>query len=117
MNDLERWQQHNEDYLASALKWLRLRLLYQIDSSSSAPEPAPSRKRSWFDRLFRRSAQRRSNAGSSLPEKVSRGELLRAEEAMAQAEMPEPRPALIQLCQRFRMSRFEQQELLLYAAM
>jgi hypothetical protein len=47
---------------------------------------------------------------------VSQGELARAKEAMAEAERLEPRPALIQLGQRFGMSRFEQQVLLLCAA-
>ncbi len=117
MNDLERWQQNNEDYLAAALKLLRLRLLYQIDASSSATKPAPFRKRNWCDRLFRRSSRRKSRADSPSTEKVSKGELARAEEAMAQAEMLEPRPALIQLGQRLGMSRFEQQVLLLCAAM
>lgn len=116
MNDLERWQQNNEDYLAAALAWLRLRLLYQIDGSASASEPAPSRKRSWFDRLFHRSARPKSKSDVS-SEKVSKSDLERAKEAMAKAERLEPRPALIQLRQRFGMSRFEQHLLLLCAAM
>lgn len=117
MNDLAHWQQNNEDYLAAALKWLRLRLLSQIDSSSSAPKPSLPRQRSWFDRLLRRSPRHRATPGSPPVEKVSKRELENAEAAMAAAERLEPRPALLQLAQRFGMSRFEQQVLLLCAAM
>lgn len=117
MNDLERWQQNNEDYLAAALKWLRLRLLYPIDSSSSTTEPSPPKKRSWFDRLFHRSARPKSQSDVPAVEKVSKSDLRQAQEAMDEAEKLKPPPALIQLCQRLGLSRFEQQVLLLCAAM
>ena len=52
MNELERWQQNNDAYLAAALHWLRLKLLSQGDAPTPAPQPAlPARRPSWLGRL------------------------------------------------------------------
>jgi ATPase family associated with various cellular activities (AAA) len=122
MNDLERWQKNNEDYLAAALKWLRLRLLQQIDSLAPAVSSPVPEKDSQEHRGFFPFSQHKSTAVPLLPEKFNGEEfnkeaLARAAEAMAIAEAVDPRPPLLQLCPRLGMSQFEQQVLLLCAAM
>ena len=82
MNELNRWQEGNEQYLAAALAWLRLRLARM--SESDGPTDA---------------------------------ELVQAETKLASVEAADPPPALLILSERFGLSRFEQQVLLLCAAM
>ncbi|MBF2065980.1 MAG: ATP-binding protein [Calothrix sp. C42_A2020_038] len=77
MNDLEQWHKGNEQYLKTALTWLRLRLSQLGDDND---------------------------------------EMKQAAEAMAVAEATNPPPALMILSQRLGLSRFEQQVLLLCAA-
>jgi hypothetical protein len=116
MNDGERWQQGNDAYLAAALNWLRLRLERQITllesgkpTSGQSDEPV-ARGNRWWQR--RGSAE--SSSGSSGPQAV---EIEAATTAMVAAEQIEPPPALLILGQRFELSRFEQEVLLLCLAM
>ncbi|NNG00313.1 MAG: ATP-binding protein [Desulfobacteraceae bacterium] len=88
--DLKQWQDKNEHYLSAGLNWLRLRLMRMADSFGN--EKGPSRRK-------------RSK------------EILRALEAMRTVEASEPPPALVILRRRFGLSRFEQEILLLCAAM
>jgi hypothetical protein len=104
MNELEKWQQANETYLAAALAWLRLRL------TPPAELPPPS-----AGRLFGR--KRPVLALPALADQATDAEVAQATTAMAEAEATEPPPALVILSQRFRLSRFEQEVLLLCAAM
>ncbi|MEO1208788.1 MAG: ATP-binding protein [Cyanobacteria bacterium J06638_20] len=119
MNDLEHWQNQNEAYLSAALAWLRLRLQRQINAGSSAPETAPSR--TWWERLntplLCHSGSQQPEALAPQPKRVSDAEIDRAAAAMTKAEAMEPPPALVQISQRFGLSPFEQQVLLLCAAM
>jgi SpoVK/Ycf46/Vps4 family AAA+-type ATPase len=101
MTDLAGWQKGNEDYLAAALHWLRLRLeLYLARNqaplllSPSAPFPPPSE-----------------------PATVSEAQLAEAAAAMVAAENLDPPPALVIAAQGFHLSRFERDVLLLCAAM
>jgi hypothetical protein len=87
MDDLARWQAGNERYLTAALAWLRLRLARQIE--------------------------RTQESSAALPDV----EVAQATSALAAAEAMEPPPALVILSQQFALSRFEQQVLLLCAAM
>jgi hypothetical protein len=103
-NDLTRWQEGNEAYLAAALAWLRLRLARL--ASSQVQDEAPSAGR----RLFRQKP-----TGS--PGGVRGVETDKAAAAVADAEEMEPPPALLILSQRFGLSRFEHEVLLLCAAM
>ena len=121
MNDLERWQQNNADYLEAALKWLRLRLRYEIDSMSveSTPhfQPPVKSKRNSIEQIFNPQPQPIAIAPAANPQKVTKEELERSAQFMRQAEKSETPPAAIQLRQRFGLSRFEQQVLLLCVAM
>ncbi|MFQ5927042.1 MAG: ATP-binding protein [Terriglobia bacterium] len=100
MSDLAWWQKNNQHYLAAALTWLRLRLERQKSRKhaagqlpSSEPEAEPA------------------------PDDVPDEQVAQAAAAVANAEVREPPPALIILSQRFGLSRFEQEILLLCAAM
>lgn len=121
MNDLERWQQNNADYLAATLKWLRLRLRYEIDSmsadSTSQFLPSVKSKRNSIEQIFNPQPQPIAITPAANTQKVTKEELERAAQFMRQAEKSETPPAAIQLRQRFGLSRFEQQVLLLCTAM
>jgi hypothetical protein len=90
MTSLERWHEGNNAYLASALKWLRLRLL-RVATPPRASIPPEERSAAF--------------------------ELAEAELAMQEAERIDPPPALIQLRASFGMSLFEQHVLMLCAGM
>ena len=104
MNDLERWQEANEAFLAAAMAWLRLRMQ---DLAESAPRDTAG---SLVGSLF---ARRAGASGGS----VSQADIDRAASALAAAEARDPPPALPGLARRFGLSRFEQTVLLLCAAM
>ena len=81
MNDLARWQTGNDEYLAAALQWLRLRLQRQVDPAVGT-EP----------------------------------ELSAAAAALSHAESDSAPPALMLLGRLLGLSHFEQEVLLLCAA-
>jgi hypothetical protein len=113
MTELAQWQKGNEAYLAAALAWLRLCLARQggpvpVPMVTVAPLAAPGR--GWFRRQLPAPA-------APLPTHVSEAEVAQASTALTAAEALEPLPALIILSKRFGLSRFEQQVLLLCAAM
>ncbi|MGK7911157.1 MAG: ATP-binding protein [Synechococcus sp.] len=114
MNELEQWQQNNEVYLAKALTWLRLRLLQQARSHRTTTATSSG---SWLSRLCKPFRRHRLASASTPVEKVSDAKVRQAYEEMLEAEKLEPRPAMILLSQRFGLSRFEQQVLLLCAAL
>jgi hypothetical protein len=90
MDDSAHWQEGNEQYLALALAWLRLRLAWQTERTQGSP---PS------------------------PQAVTEAEVAQAASVLAAAEETEPPPALVMLSQQFGLSRFEQHVLLLCVAM
>ncbi|KUG20735.1 MAG: ATP-binding protein [Methanomicrobiaceae archaeon] len=95
MSPYEEWEENNEEYLAAALAWLRL--LLQRFAAGGPDEP---------------------QAGGSPEGRLPSGEAIaRAAEAMAAAEAALPSPALTLLARQFGLSRFEQEVLLLCAAM
>lgn len=97
MNSFSNWQLLNEKYLAAALSWLRLRLTWQIERLD-----APAGEQSVL-----RQAQGATEA------KIAQAAAL-MEAIVAEMELP---PALVQLSQRFRLAPFEENLLLLCAAM
>jgi hypothetical protein len=97
MSNLEQWQVENDQYLSVALHWLRLRLTTIAEATSRA---APSRKG-----LL-------TTSGSS----VTSDELTQAEQSFAEAARMQPPPALVILSERFGLSPFEQNVLLLCTA-
>ena len=89
---LNHWQKINEQYLSAALHWLRLRLTLLAESIDK--QDASSKKR-----------------------RVTEAEISQAAAAVIKIEAAEPPPALAILGRRFGLSRFEQEVLLLCAAM
>lgn len=102
MNDLESWQSNNDRYLTAALTWLRLSLTQLGESKPATPSTG--------GHLFGRKL---------LPscDTVKASEISEAAAAMETAAAIDPPPALMILSQRLGLSRFEQQVLLLCAAM
>jgi len=91
-DDLNHWQERNKQYLSAALNWLRLRLIRT--AQSAAKQNVPIRKN-----------------------KVTEAEITKAAAVVIRAEKEQPPPALVILSRRFGLSRFEQEVLLLCAAM
>ena len=135
MTDLAQWQRGNEEYLALALTWLRLRLAWNVMPEKStillppssletqaSPEVEQPRWR-FLRRPAAAPAQRlaMSVTRALLPpapaDTVTGEQVAQAATAMAEAEKIDPPPALIIAAQRFGLSRFERDVLLLCAAM
>ncbi len=125
MNARGEWQQGNERFLSAALAWLRLRLERAAHAGSEQPTvghsaaptadaPAPRR------RIFRRNADPAAPKPEVLmlpPARVSEEQVNEAAKAMEEAASAvSPPPALVLLAQRFGLSRFERDLLLLCAA-
>ncbi len=125
------WTDDNNRYLAASLKWLRLRLaqLASPSASASAPPPStavavisapsPSSGRGWFSAKSGASAPApESPAGARAtitppPQTDSIQSALDEREAAARSD---PVPALLLLAQRFGLTAFERDTLLLCAA-
>jgi hypothetical protein len=113
MNEMQEWHVHNEAYLGAAMEWLRRRLGRLADERQ--PASAPRARRSFWERLRQilpaavsRSSRRRSVSAEAVTE---------AREAMEQALSAEHPPALHILAQRFGLSEFEREIVLLCAGM
>ena len=118
MNDHAHWMEANEKYLAAALAWLRLRLEKMTGAEEEPVEPVVEKPRGFFARLFGRSSRKPTPPpGPSGTLLISRdAEIVEAEQVLTQAESNEPPPALMILAHRLGLSHFEQQILLLCAA-
>jgi len=124
MNNLDLWQKNNEEYLAKALVWLRLCLKRQAEQgqvAQSVPSPVQeSASLSLKQRFLGRSPDTSVSTLPALPpgapEVVTDEQVAQAAAAMNDAELLEPPPALVILSQRLGLSLFEQQVLLLCAA-
>lgn len=114
MSNLEQWHRTNDEYLARSLAWLRLRL-ERLQRSTPALLPPTPPKTSWWRWLFPEAPV--SPQTSSPPAVINSDDTLQwAEAAMVEAANTTPAPALVQLARRFGLSIFEQQVLLLCAA-
>jgi hypothetical protein len=128
------WQKANDQYLAAALAWLRLRLerlcaQRQREEELQPPSSAEESEKpgffltGWFYRwlgLFRE-VKEENNASKALvlsasPALATDEQIAQAATAMSTAEKNEMPPAMTILSQRFGLSRFEQELLLLCAA-
>jgi hypothetical protein len=136
MSDIERWLAANDQYLATALGWLRTRLEDLAGAEKTAAvtpkekegapsvEPESPRQRSLLDRL-RKSEPKPVEPVKALGSvrKEPRQPAIAASEkaampaAMLDAETASEPPALMLLCQRLGLSEFEGHTLLLCAAM
>ena len=107
MSDLTQWQEENNRYLTAALSWLRLRLA-RLARSVPPEWPAAMREEQPPDGF---------SGPTTTNEEGIDSQVARAFKDMQAAEETDPPPALIILGRRLGLSRFEQQVLLLCAAM
>lgn len=124
MNDLVQWQESNEQYLAAALAWLRLRLTRQAGQYqpptvlSAVPMETTQPGRSpWWNLSNRTEATPVPLALPAPSEAATEAQIAEAATTMSAAENMQPPPALLQLSQRLGLLRFEREILLLCAAM
>ncbi|HJV48383.1 MAG TPA: ATP-binding protein [Geothrix sp.] len=125
MSDLERWLTGNEAHLSASLGWLRLRftrLVQHAEDSGKAPlgtAASDAVKTPWWK--FESGKPARESILPSIlkedPDQLQQRVSQAAQAAVAAAETMDPPPALSMLAQRFGLSPFEQQVLLLCAAM
>jgi hypothetical protein len=118
------WQEANDEYLATALAWLNLRLARVAEPECAAteivgaPSPTPEESRLFLSRS--RVESKRNGAPHSLAARNSPPgideQIGEAAAAMAAAEESAIPPALAILGRIFELSRFEQQVLLLCTA-
>jgi ATP-dependent 26S proteasome regulatory subunit len=116
MTDFADWQQANEDYLTAALAWLRLRLerlsgKHDMDRSFVDEQTSPRRN---FLRW-------RLGAGEPQvhllpPANITDDVIAESAAAMDRRAASQPPPALVLLAERFGLSRFERDLLLLCSA-
>jgi hypothetical protein len=109
VNDVTPWQQRNQDYLAAALAWLRLRLKRLNESTTADAAPSP---KGWL--LGRKQP---ALLPSGADGRAGDAELAQAAAALTETEDVQPPPAMLILGQRFGLSRFEREVLLLCVAM
>jgi hypothetical protein len=112
MNDLTQWQENNDKYLSSALEWLRLRLARPDGKPLKERREEPvkvAKSYGWF--------KHNAEGVSGEEEKITDDEMAKATMAMNEAAKADPPPALVIIGQRLGLSQFEQEILLLCAAM
>ena len=121
MSDQASWQEENERYLSETLAWLRQRLERLAGQDVILTSiPSKSENKSWLQNLIGKVLPEPSADKPALPSAVGEGDGSQAHAALdtAAAEgAKEPQPALVILSQRFGLSKFEQEVLLLCAAM
>ena len=107
MSDIDQWQAANNDYLSKAVQWIRLLLQQQVEQHQ--PEQKPQMQRfSWFSGTNQRH--------EALPASVTTDTTAQLEQELLPAETASHPPAMVMLRQRLGLSRFEQNILLLCAA-
>ena len=126
MSDLDRWLTCNEAHLSASLSWLRLRFTKLIQQAEEAgtgilgpSASSESGKIPWWKFEIGKSS-RDSAAPAFLKENADQlqARVTQASQAaVAAAQSMDPPPALPMLAQRFGLSNFEQQVLLLCSAM
>lgn len=117
MSDLSQWQEKNNQYLSAALAWLRLRLA-RLGKMSPLGQPMAAVKKektSWCFWFCKKKYPAQEAAPTA--EKMIDDNIDRAAKAMTVAAKADTPPALVILGQRFGLSLFEQEILLLCAAM
>ncbi len=109
--NVDRWYDANNRYLAASLKWLRLKVELFASQQQSAPPPAaPPGFWAWLRALFAPAPE-----PAEKPDlEAAVAEALAAREAAAEIDPP---PSLLLLAQRFELSTFERDILLMCAAL
>jgi hypothetical protein len=113
MNDLQAWHEHNERYLEVALKWLRLQLGRLADIKQPVLIPVLAAENSFSERQYYADPNDIPSQLGLLS--VASERVTEARAAMDAAASAEMIPALLILAQRFGLSPFEQEILLLCA--
>jgi hypothetical protein len=114
MNDRTAWHNANDAYLSAALLWLRLRLQRLAELHRAPSEPAaPPVTRGFWSRAKDEAVH--ETAPTRLPDPT--GQIEQAAAAVRKAAAAEPPPALVILSRRMGLGPFEEQILLLCAAM
>ncbi len=108
MTDAMTWQAQNDKFLSAALHWLRLRLQ---ERAAAPPEPEPAPSGNLFGWMRAKPTTTPAAAAEAGPAVQA------AAQAMDEAAAADPAPAMTILAERLGLSRFEQQVLLLCAAM
>jgi hypothetical protein len=137
MTNPAEWQKANDQYLSAALAWLRLRLerlvaqkqteaeCLPLNNPPLLPEKKPEKTgfflTRWFRLLGEVAREEENNISNALilsssAMAVTDEQIAQAATAMITAEKSEMPPAMTILSQRFGLSRFEQELLLLCAA-
>ncbi|BAZ37708.1 AAA ATPase central domain-containing protein [Calothrix sp. NIES-4101] len=114
MNNLEKWQQNNEEYLVKALSWLRLCLKRQVQKLEQGKETAQIKETSPTKHRFL--GRDRLPALPPAGEEITEKEVADASQEVSCTEALQPPPAMVILSQRLGLSPFEQKVMLLCAA-
>jgi hypothetical protein len=131
MNDPKGWQEANEKYLAASVAWLRLRLeRLAAPASSAIIETAPSPASPVVAVVPKRAGWFRYRVQAPAPAEVTPqpapvvaaagftdADVAAAAKLMEEAEAIDPKPALVQLGDRFGLDPLERHVMLLCAAM
>ncbi|HEY9102454.1 ATP-binding protein [Chitinimonas sp.] len=118
MSDVD-WHDANNRYLAASLQWLRLSLLALVppEAAAAAPDSAGPVKAPGLLDWFRRGDKGETPPlQKALPPPSSADRLAQAAEERLAAGRCDPPPALLQLAERFGLSDFERDTLLLCVA-
>lgn len=108
MSDIDQWQAVNNDYLSKAVQWIRALLLQQAGQYQPPEQKSKAQRFRWIAGTNQRH--------ESLPENVATETVEQLEQELLPAETASHPPAMIMLRQRLGLSRFEQNILLLCAA-
>lgn len=120
MIDAISWEQNNEAFLVAALNWLRLCLVRLVEANVPTPivSEASVASTGRAFKVFRRPSRPAiTEVGNRPKEPISQEAVTAAKAEMNQAITSESAPALILLAQRFDLSEFEKNVLLLCVAM
>ena len=110
MNEIDQWLEDNNDYLAKVLTWLRLLLRQRLAQDQPPAPQVKENKYNWISGIYKSGEAASQHA-------ISDAEIASAEKAVLEAEtVPHP-PAAVILSRSLGLSRFEQNLLLLCAAM
>lgn len=118
----ETWVDANNRYLEASLLWLRLRLrkLLPPEPVAAPPPPAPPEPTTFWNNLFGKQAREGTKESLLLPapgQSVNDEDIRKAtEERMNAVISSNPPPALVALTERFGLSDFERDTLLLTCA-
>jgi hypothetical protein len=120
------WPENNQRYLTAAINWLRLRLMrlaqqpaptVTLADAAPSPDSSPGGWRRFWGKTESQAAPRALLPPAPDAALVTDEQVAQAAAKMAEAEAAAPPPAMMVLGHNFGLSRFEQEILLLCAAL